>query len=148
MLKINQSTVIYEIFDSEIVIINLNTGSYYSLDNTGAEIWRLLERPTREDVVFQDISNRYQGDRAQIEQSIREFLAELQRDALIVPGENGEAESSERLAESGEIATGVAKLPFEAPVLHKYSDMEELLLLDPIHEVDEMGWPNAKLDQP
>jgi hypothetical protein len=26
--------------------------------------------------------------------------------------------------------------------LHKYTDMEELLLLDPIHDVDETGWPN------
>ena len=148
MLKINQSTVIYEIFDSEVVIINLTTGSYYSLDKSGAEIWRLLERPARQAVIVQDISSRYQGDRAQMEQSIREFLEELQRDSLIVPGENGETEGSERLAESGESATGVAKLPFEAPVVHKYSDMEELLLLDPIHEVDEMGWPNAKLDRP
>jgi hypothetical protein len=32
---------------------------------------------------------------------------------------------------------------FEKPGLQKYSDMQDLLLLDPIHEVDEMGWPHA-----
>jgi hypothetical protein len=26
-------------------------------------------------------------------------------------------------------------------VLQKYTDMADLLLLDPIHEVDEQGWP-------
>ena len=148
MLRINQSTVIYEIFDSEIVIINLTTGSYYSLDKSGAEIWRLLERPTRQAAIVQDISNRYQRDLAQIEQSIGEFLEELQRDSLILPSENGETEGSDRLPESAEIAASVAKPTFEVPIVHKYSDMEELLLLDPIHEVDWMGWPNAKLDQP
>jgi len=28
--------------------------------------------------------------------------------------------------------------------LQKYTDMEELLQLDPIHEVDKFGWPSAK----
>ena len=36
------------------------------------------------------------------------------------------------------------KQPFEAPILNKYNDMQELLLLDPIHDVDEAGWPNTK----
>jgi hypothetical protein len=26
----------------------------------------------------------------------------------------------------------------------KYSDMEDLIMLDPIHEVDESGWPHPK----
>ena len=30
------------------------------------------------------------------------------------------------------------------PVLEKYTDMQELLLLDPIHDVEEAGWPKAK----
>ena len=31
---------------------------------------------------------------------------------------------------------------FTNPVLEKFTDMAELLLLDPIHEVDDSGWPN------
>jgi len=34
--------------------------------------------------------------------------------------------------------------PFSAPVLNAYTDMEELLLLDPIHDVDQAGWPMPK----
>ena len=33
---------------------------------------------------------------------------------------------------------------FSLPLLQKYTDMEEMLLLDPIHEVDEHGWPSAR----
>jgi len=148
MLKINQPNVIYEIFDSEIVIINLSTGSYYSLDKSGAEIWRLLERPAAEAAIFQDISNRYQGDHAQIRQEVRQFLGELQQNSLIVPAESAEPEGSPHLSESSEFAASATRPLFETPIVHKYTDMEELLLLDPIHEVDEMGWPNAKPDQP
>ena len=32
--------------------------------------------------------------------------------------------------------------PYQEPKLGKYTDMQELLLLDPVHEVDEVGWPN------
>lgn len=38
------------------------------------------------------------------------------------------------------------KLHFEEPIFHKYTDMEDLLLLDPIHDVDETGWPKPHQD--
>ena len=39
-----------------------------------------------------------------------------------------------------------AKKPYTAPAVQKYDDLEDLLLLDPIHEVDEAGWPVARAD--
>jgi hypothetical protein len=33
---------------------------------------------------------------------------------------------------------------FSPPVLQKFSDMQELLLVDPIHEVKAEGWPLTK----
>jgi hypothetical protein len=35
---------------------------------------------------------------------------------------------------------------WEAPKLTVYEDMQDLLLLDPIHDVDETGWPARKQD--
>jgi len=35
---------------------------------------------------------------------------------------------------------------FEKPKLQKFTDMQDLLLLDPIHEVDEAGWPHTRND--
>jgi len=39
-----------------------------------------------------------------------------------------------------------ARPAFEPPVLTTFSDMQELLWLDPIHEVDDAGWPIARTD--
>ena len=37
------------------------------------------------------------------------------------------------------------KQHFQSPEIQKFTDMEDLLLIDPIHEVDEeAGWPNIK----
>ena len=35
------------------------------------------------------------------------------------------------------------QVPLELPKFAKYNYIRDLLLLDPIHKVDEMGWPNA-----
>jgi hypothetical protein len=35
---------------------------------------------------------------------------------------------------------------WSSPVLSIYDDMQDLLLLDPIHDVDESGWPAIKPD--
>jgi hypothetical protein len=29
-------------------------------------------------------------------------------------------------------------------MLERYEDMQDLILLDPVHEVEEEGWPRAK----
>ena len=30
------------------------------------------------------------------------------------------------------------------PLIEKYEDMQEMLLADPIHDVEAMGWPKLK----
>jgi hypothetical protein len=40
-------------------------------------------------------------------------------------------------------ANGASGGSWAEPVLDKYTDMQELLLLDPIHEVDDAGWPHT-----
>jgi hypothetical protein len=39
-------------------------------------------------------------------------------------------------------ATAGEPAAFEPPLLEKFTDMEDLLLLDPVHEVDGRGWPH------
>jgi hypothetical protein len=59
-------------------------------------------------------------------------LGELEREGLIRP--------AERPAERLNASTGQSR-QFVPPVLERYDDMEDLLLLDPVHDVDAQGWP-------
>jgi len=137
-LQINSRQVIHETFEDEIVIVNLETGSYYSLDHVAAAIWHLLEQRVTAAHIQADIAASHAGDRAEIERAVSSFLDELIADGLV--------QFSDQLAPSDNVfsQTNNARLEFQAPVLNKYTDMEELLLLDPIHEVDELGWPSPK----
>ena len=138
ILQINPRRVIHETFDDEIVIVNLETGSYYSLDHVGAAIWELLGQRATVPQIQANIAARYEGDRAELERAVKTFLDELIADSLVEYSDQAAA-SNDAIAQTKE-----THLVFQAPVLSKYTDMEELLLLDPIHEVDELGWPTAK----
>ena len=38
---------------------------------------------------------------------------------------------------------GSERLAFTPPKLERYTDMQEIILLDPVHKVDSQGWPRA-----
>ncbi|MDI6809774.1 MAG: hypothetical protein QME66_12490 [Candidatus Eisenbacteria bacterium] len=40
--RVNQPNVIFEVFDDEVVIVNLDSGNYYSLDKSGTEFLATL----------------------------------------------------------------------------------------------------------
>ncbi len=42
-------------------------------------------------------------------------------------------------------ADGVTRA-YTVPALTRYDDLDDLLLLDPIHEVDDAGWPIARTE--
>src|SRR5436190_21489676 len=135
--RVNTPTVTHETIDGEAVIINLDSGNYYSLVEVGSFIWNLVERGASATKVQNLVLETYQGDATDIGRGVQDLLAQLQQENLIVSVEGATAVDAVVLPSNN----GHAKASFNPPMLHKYSDMQELLLLDPIHDVDEAGWP-------
>ena len=141
--KVNTPDVIYENVDNEVLIIEFNTGNYYSTNNSGAEIWELLTAGAPVGEIIQKIWIKYSDGNGDIKTAVDQFFNELLDENLISPVKTEQGDAEGHAADIG-ISTRSEQLVFEAPVLQKYSDMQELLLLDPIHEVDETGWPAPK----
>jgi len=139
--RANEPHVVHELLDGEVVLINMDTGSYYSLQGVGADAWTLIETgAATTDEIIGEISGRYDGNHLEVDQAVVHLIEELRQEGLIVADGTGAVKpvaSPVRLSEKGG-----AKRKFAAPTLQKYTDMQELLLLDPIHEVDDTGWPN------
>lgn len=143
VFRVNSPQVVCETIDGEVVIVNLDKGIYYSLLKTGADVWSRIERQIDRHSLIQEITQAYHGSAEEISDAIDEFLGNLQQEELIIIDANIEATSIDNNIQ--ETATTTDKPRFEKPMLEKFTDMEDLLLLDPIHEVDvEAGWPNAK----
>jgi hypothetical protein len=137
-LQWNVPAVTAERFDDEIVIVNFDSGKYHSIQGAGVDIWQWLEtRPTLATLV--ELSTTRFGGRAEVESAVREFVADLVSHGLIVAGQADGAALSWN--DRDPVTTRGA---FEPPVLNTFSDMQELLSLDPIHDVDEAGWPVAQ----
>lgn len=145
IFRINSPKVVQETIEGEVVIVNLEKGDYYSLLSTATDIWLGIERGNSRGEIIAEMTEKYEGDRETIEAGVNSLITQLQEEEIIIIATTNESEQNTQSAKTS-INNNQEKLPFEAPKLSKYTDMEELLALDPIHEVDEMGWPNAKVN--
>ena len=136
-------TVMHDTIDDEVIVIDLTTGTYYSLRGTAAEVWGLLQRSpggmTHEDLA-QAVVARYQTNGYDVEAAITQFLGQLRDEGLV--SEVPESPATTAVAAVVEPSTTPAP-EFVAPVLDKYTDMQDLVLIDPVHDVSEAGWPNT-----
>ncbi|WP_031499743.1 PqqD family protein [Bryobacter aggregatus] len=127
---VNAPQAIEESFETEVIVVNLEIGTYFSLRDSAADAWiRITEGQSAEaicaawTVQFPEVVS--------LQEDLEKFFAELLAEGLIRVEPRSAAET-------------VKSIPFstyQAPALEKYTDMQDLLLLDPVHDVDETGWP-------
>jgi hypothetical protein len=142
--RINTPQVAFEVFEDEVVMVNFDNGAYYSINGTGSQLLDLLCRGADEEGLIRHIESRYACDRKTVERDVRAFLASLREERLVSAAGSDEASSGNPVPVS--VQASAAEAAYKAPAVSKYSDMEDLIMLDPIHEVDESGWPNPKPD--
>lgn len=121
-------------FDDEIVAANFSTGIYYSFQGAAAEIWYGLMAGAPVDRLAHMVGQHSQHTPQEFSRATLELVAALEREQLIKP-------TSTPIDDSWQPKP--PQKPFGLPVYERFSDMEELLLLDPIHDVGKTGWPDA-----
>src|SRR4051794_14116826 len=132
----NSPPVIQETIDGETIMVNLETGSYYWLDPLASYVCSAMEGGASVEEVTAALTTRFPADGQAVDDEVRQLADRLVEEALLVPDE----------ARTGPEATREPpELPaFSAPVLKIYTDMQELLLLDPVHDVGVEGWPEPR----
>lgn len=120
----NGDDVVAKTIDGELIIIRLSDGTYYSMDGAGARTWQLIECHQDLPTMVETISRWYEVAPATLEHDLASLLAELRDEGLITGAAGAPADTAEE-------APPAARLPYEAPRLHVYRDMGNLLALDP-----------------
>lgn len=120
-----------EEFDGEIVAINLDSGIYFSMKAPASWVFSDLCRGHSAERIT-DIFSGNTDLHLAVDAFIRELVA-----AGLIRNKDTNAEPNEEPC--------LVSVPIESltrPVLESFGDMQSLLLLDPVHEVDEkLGWP-------
>jgi hypothetical protein len=137
--RINTPRVTHDTIEGETIILDFQSGAYFSTDKIGTEVWRLLGQGASADQIAGAIQGRYGAEKTIIDEAVGVFLAELAREGLIVPDSSPAPDSLQPEAPRPEYPAA-----FVSPTLRKYTDMQKILLLDPVHEVGEGGWPEPQ----
>jgi hypothetical protein len=119
-----------QVFDGEYIIANLDTGLYYNIQGIAVALIDAL--PFAEpDTLIQRLSSPFPEQSAAIQNELSTLFKDLLTEEIILfKKEDPSAEP------------GVLKIPesYVQARFNRYADMQDLLLLDPIHDVDEEGW--------
>jgi hypothetical protein len=135
--RANAPHVIAETIGGETIIVHLSTGCYYNLGGTAVDIWEAIAAGNPPDAITRQLVARYDAGEAEIEAAVSRILEELQREELIVVSDEDGAPPVE------DPTVEATRAPFHEPSLSKFTDMQDIILLDPVHEVDARGWPHT-----
>jgi hypothetical protein len=83
LVKLNNDQISASI-DGEVVILSVERGAYFGLDQIGSEIWQLIETPVRVDVLCDELAAKYDADRPTIEHDVLALLESLVAEELVV----------------------------------------------------------------
>lgn len=135
--SLNEPDVSAEVFDGEVLAINLATGDYHSLRGGAVAFWRGLAEGHETAAVAGWLAAHWGRLEAEVRSELERVAAELTGKEVLRPAEGAGATD-------GAAPAWLAELPaaYEEPQIETYADMQDLLLIDPIHEVDVAGWPH------
>lgn len=129
--------VMHETLDGETIVIDLSTGTYFSLRGSAPAIWHALETGASCEAILDRLEHHYDAAREELAEASDAFLAQLEAENLIVGNPHGGEPATEPAIFGAE-----TRAAFEPPLLEKYEDMQDIILLDPVHMVDDHGWPH------
>ena len=79
----HSDSFICERIDGEVVMISIEKGTYFALDEVGSIIWDQIERPTQVVTLCHSLVALSDATYAQCEQDLLEFLSELSNEGMI-----------------------------------------------------------------
>lgn len=137
-LTLRGAPIIHDTIDNETIVINQLTGAYYSMDGPAAFVWEMLAAGTTIGQLVDALGARFEGTSPDLEREVGGFIDRLMAEELVVAADSA-TPTDAPIADPGQ-----PRLPFSGFNLQRYTDLEVLLLVDPIHEVDETGWPKPR----
>ena len=130
--EINGPTVIGEIVDGEVMVMNLRDGIYYSVAGDGAAIWQALTHGCALDAIAGAVSSIAGVPPLRVAGDLDTFVQTLEAEAILRPASGDEASPMPPIGAIGD---------YRGFAIERFDDMRALLVIDPVHEVGEFGWP-------
>ncbi len=142
--RIAEEDVLFEEYQDETIMANLNIGAYYTLDLVGSDFLRALILAPNIEIAESWLHSLYPDQAEHMKRHLATFIDDCMEEQLLIAHDEGEADPDLPVPQALQASTDV----FGPPVLTKYMDIEDVLKFDPVHEVEpEHGWPTLADDK-
>jgi hypothetical protein len=132
--EINAQDVTHERLDGEVVAINMRTGRYYSLSGPAADVWSLIDQRLPQSAWLQLLKDAYPSGEDWT--GIQEFVQRCIEAGLMRPCDSTSVTSTP-------LPGDFTRSPWTPPILEEFEDLQDLILVDPIHDITALGWPHV-----
>lgn len=136
---LNGANVVFDLIDGEVLAIRSDNGAYYSLRGPAATAWCALISGLPWETLATAVAGHHGADAADVGPELSRFAAELVGESLLID----QAGPTDPAGSDLELPEETRDLAWQPLVFEVYTDMQDLLLFDPIHEVDNSGWPRV-----
>jgi hypothetical protein len=130
--RVRHEDVSAERIDGDVIAVNLVTGAYFSLSGSAADVWTAATSGAPFTIWLQALDTAYgcEISRAEVDAVIASCLEHgliesVTTDSTVMPLLPADLDRSRWLT----------------PVLEVFTDLQDLILVDPIHDADDLGWP-------
>jgi hypothetical protein len=134
---VDPSRVMSEVLDGEAVIVDLASGRYHAAVGVAATVWEGIVCGHAFDHIMNDVRRLHSGVPEDAEVAVNAFIESVVAAGLVQPSTSGTSTSDDR------VPAGPEPTPWAVPVLESHDDLADLMLIDPVHDVSELGWPNT-----
>jgi hypothetical protein len=139
LYRVRDKNVVSEIIDEEAIIMDLADGTYFSSDGAGAVIWDGIVCGFEAAQIKERVQRGFSVDPAVLNLDFEKFVGVLSAKGLVEVAHDTAVSSVD-----WNMPLPATRRGYDPPVLNRYDDLQKLALLDPIHDVEEAGWPNRK----
>jgi hypothetical protein len=130
---LNSPAVIGEAIDGEVMVINLVSGIYYNLTGTAASAWPLLAAGLPVHGIVAMLKDACGVSAVTLGSDFSAFVDALAAESIVRAADDAVEPSP---------VPPVAAAPYTGFAVNRYDDMRALLVVDPVHEVGDFGWPH------
>ena len=135
MYKFNETEMFYDVADGLGIVINYSTGIYYSLNSAGTAVFDQLIAGADPKALAEKLS-KISGCPKDIADILDKFAESLVEKGVLLCDDAPYAAAADFNADA-------FKEGFE-PVADEFHDVQDLILADPIHDVDpNFGWSDS-----
>ena len=119
--QIFNDSIVYRVINKEAVMLNVDNGWYYGLNETGSVIWNYLVKNISIGAIIDDLKDEYNVKEEKLKKDISKLIIKLKKEQLITL-----AEPKKGLDNNRQQTNKKKNKKYSSPKLSVYSEIQKI----------------------